>query len=163
MLWKYRCGSLCETQFISVVCGLAVIQKQPRLVDRAFNRASPSHFPELAFQALLQTSASLSVSHLTAPSPSYPLIHCLPFPLPCLSNSKLLLSAPPLLRLHCLPPPNPDAFHVQCRAHPALSACSTLYTGAPYQKPYKSPGFVLPVTHLQALPQIKAIAKPQSC
>lgn len=95
MLWKYRCVSLCETQFISVVCGLAVIQKQPRLVDRAFNRASPSHFPELAFQALLQTSASLSVFHLTAPSSSYSLIHCLPFPLPCFSNSKLLLSAPP--------------------------------------------------------------------
>lgn len=63
MLWQYRCGSLCEMQFISVVCGLAVIQKQPRLVDRAFNRASPSHFPEPAFQALLQTSASLPVSH----------------------------------------------------------------------------------------------------
>lgn len=63
MLWQYRCGSLCEMQFISVVCGLAVIQKQPILVDRAFNRASPSHFPEPAFQALLQTSASIPVSH----------------------------------------------------------------------------------------------------
>lgn len=63
MLWQYRCGSLCEMQFISVVCGLAVIQKQPRLVDRAFNRASRSHFTEPAFQALLQTSASLPVSH----------------------------------------------------------------------------------------------------
>lgn len=62
MLWQYKCGSLCEIQFISVVCGLAVIQKQSRLVDGAFNRASPSHFPEPAFQAELQTSASLSIS-----------------------------------------------------------------------------------------------------
>lgn len=62
MLWQYKCGSLCEIQFISVVCGLAVIQKQSRLVDGAFNRASPSHFPEPAFQAGLQTSASLSIS-----------------------------------------------------------------------------------------------------
>lgn len=63
MLWQYRCGSPCEMKFISVVCGLALIQKQPRLVDRAFNRASPSHFPDPAFQAVLQTSASLPVSH----------------------------------------------------------------------------------------------------
>lgn len=58
MLWQDRCGSLCEMRFISVVCGLAAIQKQQRLVDRAFNRAS-----EPASQAPLQTSASLPVSH----------------------------------------------------------------------------------------------------
>lgn len=79
MLRQYRCGSLCEMQFISVACGLAVIQKQPRLVDRAFNRAFPSHFPEPAFQAVLQTSASLPVFHFwLLPFPSYSLLCSLP-------------------------------------------------------------------------------------
>lgn len=98
MLWQYRCGSPCEIKFISVVCGLAVIQKQLRLVDRAFNRASPSHFPEPAFQALLQTSASPPVSHFWL----------LPFP-PTHSSALSLFPNPVLLTqqaaliypLHC--------------------------------------------------------------
>lgn len=91
MLWQYRCGSPCEMKFISVVCGLAVIQKQPRLVDRAFNRASPSHFPEPAFQALLQTSASPPVSHFWL----------LPFP-PTHSSALSLFPSPVFLTSYLL-------------------------------------------------------------
>lgn len=50
MLEQYRCGYLCEMQFISVVCGLAVIQKQPRLVDRAFNKLLPHTFQSLPYR-----------------------------------------------------------------------------------------------------------------
>lgn len=71
MLWQYRCGSPCEMKFISVVCGLAVIQKQPRLVDRAFNRASPSDcLPGSAPDLCLPSS----LPFLTAPFPSYSLL-----------------------------------------------------------------------------------------
>lgn len=109
MLWQYRCGSPCEMKFISVVCGLALIQKQPRLVDRAFNRASPSHFPDPAFQAVLQTSASLPVSHFWL----------LPFPpthssalslFPSFWHSKQLLTAHYFVGCITYLPWNPDTF-----------------------------------------------------
>lgn len=79
MLWQHRCGSLCEMQFIAVVCGLAVIQKQPRLVDRALNRASPSHFPE---PALPGSTPILCCAFLTAPFPLLltPLLSLFPNP-----------------------------------------------------------------------------------
>lgn len=108
MLWQYTCGSPCEMKFISVVCGLAAIQKQPRLVDRAFNRASPSHFPEPAFQALLQTSASPPVSHfwLLPLPPTHPSALSL-FPNPVFLTQRAALIYPLLCGLHYLSPPKP--------------------------------------------------------
>lgn len=172
MIWQYRCGSPREMKFISVVCGLAVIQKQPRLVDRAFNRASPSHFPEPAFQAVLQTSASPPVSHfwlLPFPPTHSPALSL--FPNPAFLTEQAALIYPLLCGLHYLSPQKPwhlfTAFDcsvqgLSCSIHMQHFAQGNFLPGESQATHISHP--MLPqVTHLQALPWIKAVAKPQSC
>lgn len=147
MLWQYRCGSPCEMKFISVVCGLAAIQKQPRLVDRAFNRASPSHFPEPAFQALLQTSVSPPVSHFwLLPFPPTHSSALSLFPNPVSLTQQAALIYPLLCGLHYLSPQKPwhlfIAFNCSVQGFSCSSTCSTLLKGIPSlwnQKPQTFP------------------------
>lgn len=155
-----------------MVCGLALIQKQPRLVDRAFNRASPSRFPEPAFQAVLQTSASFPVSHFwLLPFPPTHSSALSLFPDPAFLTQQAALICPLLYGLHYLSPPkswhlfiafNCSVQGLSCSTHMQHFAQGNSLPGESEAKHISHP--MLPeVTHLQALPWIKAVAKPQSC
>lgn len=141
MLWQYRCGSPCEMKFISVVCGLAVIQKQPRLVDRAFNRASPSDcLPGSAPDLCLPSSLPFWLL-LFPPTHSSALS---PFPNPAFLTQQAALPYP----LHCgcitYLPRNPDTFLQHGTAHCSTHMHSTLLKGIPClgnEKPHAFPNF----------------------
>lgn len=112
-------------QFISVVCGLAVIQKQPRLVDRAFNKLLPHTFQSLPsrlssrplppFQSPI---SGCSLSLLLTPLLS-PFSLTLPF-----RHSKQLLSTSLLGEWHYLPPLNPHNFFLAADCSVQGLSCS---------------------------------------